>query len=171
MATDEVGNIEHAETSVRAAILGKGDYNTERGMDRSVANSPAEYDIGTPGRTIEMEDEVAIEEGPTRSSDLSFSSPERNPANKREVEDEDETMGEHNKHRRVTGDDSMDSIGMMDKDDKRISTAGISGVDIAEVYSLVREAAVAAKFGFTPGTSFDLTNGLDFSKDLHRTRA
>ena len=65
----------------------------------------------------------------------------------------------------------MDSIGMMDEDDKRILTAAISGVDITEIYSPVRVAAVAAKFGLTPGTSFDLTNGWDFSKDSHRTEA
>ena len=46
---------------------------------------------------------------------------------KREVEDEDDTMGEHNKHRRVTGDDSMDSISKMNEDDKRILTAAILG--------------------------------------------
>ena len=43
---------------MRAAILGKGDEHIERGIDRSVAHSPAKYDIGTPGRNIEMEDEV-----------------------------------------------------------------------------------------------------------------
>ena len=84
---------------------------------------------------------------------------ELNPATKRDVEDEDDTMGEHNKHRRVAEDDSRDSIGMMDKDDQRTLTAAISGVDITEVYSPVRVAAVAAKFGLTPGTSFDLKNG------------
>ena len=30
---------------------------------------------------------------------------------------------------------------------------------------------MAAKFGLIPGTSFDLTNGWDFSKDSHRTGA
>ena len=70
MATDEVENIQHAESSVRDAILGKGDEKTERKMDRSVANSPAKYDIGTPDRNIEMEDEVGVQDGPARSSDL-----------------------------------------------------------------------------------------------------
>ena len=53
-------------------MLGKGDENNERKIDRSVADSPAKYDIGTPGRNIEMEDEVGIEDGPARSSDLCF---------------------------------------------------------------------------------------------------
>ena len=61
----------------------------------------------------------------------------------------------------------MDSIGMTDKDDKRILTAAISGVDITEIYSLVRVAAVAAKFGLTPGTSFDLANGFWTSARIH----
>ena len=93
MATDEVEHVEHAETSVRAAILGNGDEQIERKMDRSVADSPAKYDIGTPGRNIEMEDEAGIEDGPARSSDRRFSTPERNPATKRDAEDEDDTMG------------------------------------------------------------------------------
>ena len=65
----------------------------------------------------------------------------------------------------------MDSIGNMDEDDKRILTSATSGDYITEVYSLVRVAAVAAKFCFTPGASFDLANGWDFSKDSHRTSA
>ena len=74
-------------------------------------------------------------------------------------------MGKHNKHRRVTEDLIMDSIGKVDKDDKRISTAATSGVDITEVYSPVRVVAMAAKIGLTPGTSFDLASGWDFRKD------
>ena len=161
MTTDEVENEENAETSVRAAVLGKGDGNekTEREMDRSVAESPARYDIGTPGRGSGMEDEVGIEDGPVRPTDQRFTTPEQNPATKRDVEDEDDTMGEHNKRRRVTGDDSMDSTGKMNEDYKRILMAAISGVDITEVYSPIRVAAVASKFGLAPGASFDLTNG------------
>ena len=78
---------------MRAAIIGKGDEHIERGMDRSVSNSPAKYNIGTPGRNIEMEDGVGIEDGPARSSDLRVLTLERDPATKREVEDEDGTMG------------------------------------------------------------------------------
>ena len=59
----------------------------------------------------------------------------------------------------------------MNKDERRILSAAISGVEITEVYSPVRVAAMAAKFGSTPGTPFDLTDGWDFSKDSHRTSA
>ena len=62
MATDEVDNLKHAETSVRAAVRGKGGETTERELDRCVADGPAKYDIG-------MEDEVGIEDGSSRSSD------------------------------------------------------------------------------------------------------
>ena len=78
-ATDEAENVEHVKKSVRDAILGKGDEKIERGMDTSVANGPAEYGIGTPGRNIDMEDEVGIEDGAARSSDLRVSTPEQNP--------------------------------------------------------------------------------------------
>ena len=68
MASDEVEHLEHAKTSGRAAILGKGYGQTKkkavREIVRSVANSPAKYDIGTPGRSSEMEDKVGIEDGP-----------------------------------------------------------------------------------------------------------
>ena len=47
----------------------------------------------------------------------------------------------------------------------------ISGVDITELYSLVRVAAVATRFGLTPGTSFDLTNGWDMNRDDHKRHA
>ena len=102
---------------------------------------------------------------------MRFSTPERNPVTTRDVEYEDDTTGEHNKHRRATGDDTMDSIGKMNEDDRRILTAAISGFDITEVYSPVWVAAVAAKLGLTPGTSFHRTNSWDFSKDSHRTSA
>ena len=92
MATDEVKHIEHVETSVRAAIIGKGGESTERDMDRSAGNSPAKYDISKPGRNIEMDNEIGIEDWPARSWDLRFISLERSPAVKRGVEDEDDTM-------------------------------------------------------------------------------
>ena len=98
----------------------KGDRVIEREVNRSVANSPARYDFGTPSRSSEMEDEVGIEDGPARASDLRLFTPGRNPDTKSNVEDEDDTMGKHNKHRRVTGDDTMESIGKMNEDDKRI---------------------------------------------------
>ena len=64
MTTDEVENLENVETSVRAAVLGKGDRILEREVDRSVANSLAKYDIGTSGRSSEMEDEDGIQDVP-----------------------------------------------------------------------------------------------------------
>ena len=60
---------------------------------------------------------------------------------------------------------------MMSKDESWILNAAIFGVDITEVYSPVPVAAVAAKFGLTPGTSFDLTNGWGFSQDAFWTSA
>ena len=71
--------------------------------------------------------------GARARTDVFGCTPDRNPATKRHVEDEDDTMGEHNKHRRVTEGNSMDSIGMMNKDDKRRLTAAISGGDTTEV--------------------------------------
>ena len=59
-------------------------------MDRSVAETLARYDTGTPGRGSEMEDEVGIEDRPVRPTDRRFTTPERNPATKRDVEDEDD---------------------------------------------------------------------------------
>ena len=49
--------------------------------------------------------------------------------------------------------------------------SAILGVDVTEIYSPVRVAAVAAKFGMKPGSSFDLTNGWDFTRKEHREKA
>ena len=70
MTTDEFEHLENAETLVRAAILGTCNRIIERGVDRSVADCQAKYDIGMPRRSSDMEDEVGIEDGPARTSDL-----------------------------------------------------------------------------------------------------
>ena len=119
-------------------------------------SSPVRHDIGTPGRSDQMEDEVGIEDGPTRASDLRCSTPEGNPAMKRDVEDEDDTVGEDHTHPRVTANDAIDSIDTMNEDERQILNAAIFGVDITEVYSPVRVAAVAGKFGLSPGMFFRL---------------
>ena len=63
----------------------------------------------------------------------------------------------------------MDEISK--SEEQRIIYPGIWGTDITEVYSPVRVAAVAAKYGLRPGSSFDLTNSRNFSIAEHRTRA
>ena len=44
-------------------------------------------------------------------------------------------------------------------------------MDITEVYSPERVNDVARKYGLSPGSSMDLTNGWDFSKKEHRQAA
>ena len=93
------------------------------------------------------------------------------------MRDEDTSMGvdEGSKVRRTSGDDDGDAMLSvacgMDDVDARILSSVILGVDLTEVYSPVRVAAVAAKFGLRPGSSLDLTNGWNFSKSEHRRRA
>ena len=48
--------------------------------------------------------------------------------------------------------------------DRKILASVLLSVDITEVYSPTRVNQVAAKFGLTPGSSLDLTNGYDFEK-------
>ena len=55
--------------------------------------------------------------------------------------------------------------------DRHILRSVILGVDLTEIYSPVRVAAVASKFGLRAGTSFDLTNGWNFSDPRHRAAA
>lgn len=64
---------------------------------------------------------------------------------------------------------SVDSVAepsesfVLTEEEKRIVSAGLVGVDTTEVYSLERVNANAARFGLLPGSSLDLTNGLDLS--------
>ena len=55
--------------------------------------------------------------------------------------------------------------------DRIILAMAVRGVDITEVYSPERVAKACAKFGLTPGTSMDFTNGWDFDTEADRTRA
>ena len=58
-----------------------------------------------------------------------------------------------------------------DDEDKRIVASVILGVDITEVYSPERVNQVAKRWGLTPGSSLDLTNGYDFTKPEDRKAA
>ena len=63
------------------------------------------------------------------------------------------------------------SIDMLDDVDKKILSASILGVDIIEVCSPERVARVAEKFGLVSGSSMDLANGWDFSREDHKRLA
>ena len=173
--------LEGAEASVRAAVLGKFD---ERDM---LQRSTGEEDGNTE-----------LEDTEPRATDIRLGTPDRAPPTKRVGEAEDEDMGTGAKSRRI---DKPDIEGMLDsmncpfdhpgrgcsiplngkvgkveedamsEEDRNILKSVILGVDITEVYSPVRVAAVAGKFGLTGGTSFDLTNGWNFSDPQHRAAA
>ena len=55
--------------------------------------------------------------------------------------------------------------------DRRIIAASLMGVDITEVFSPERVAQVARRYGLVAGTSFDLTNGWDFTLEDHKRKA
>ena len=57
-----------------------------------------------------------------------------------------------------------------DKIDSKIIASCLFGVDITEVYSPERVNRVVQKWGLTPGSSLDLTNGFDFTKAEDRRR-
>eukprot|EP00974_Lingulodinium_polyedra_P077019 7456591-Lingulodinium_polyedra.AAC.1 len=57
------------------------------------------------------------------------------------------------------------------KEDLKIMSKYILGVDITEVYSPERVNMIAKKFGLAPGTSFDLSTGWDFNKEAGRNSA
>ena len=67
--------------------------------------------------------------------------------------------------------DFSNDDGAISEIDRQILRGVILGVDLTEVYSPVRVAAVASKFGLKVGTSFDLTNGWNFSDPRHRAAA
>ena len=63
---------------------------------------------------------------------------------------------------------AMDVVGEVDQ---RILAMAIRGVDITEVYSPERVAKTCSRFGLSPGSSMDLTNGYDFDTEADRSRA
>ena len=66
------------------------------------------------------------------------------------------------------GDARIDSL---NQQDKKILSMILRGVDVMEVHSPVRVAAICSKFGLTPGVSLDLKNGWDFDKAADRREA
>ena len=124
---------------------------------------PEGYVISTPtgGDDSLMNEEEVLEERGELKTDLRVGTPERKPAIKRNAETEDDAMGEEIKVRRMNDDEAMDSIKKKaaEMEEAKIIKAVILGVDITEMYSPVRIAGIAAKYGLVQGTSFDLTNG------------
>ena len=55
--------------------------------------------------------------------------------------------------------------------ERRIISMALLSVDVTEVYSPERVAAVCSKFGLTQGSSMDLTTGWDFDTQADRSRA
>ena len=62
----------------------------------------------------------------------------------------------------------LDSLNTVDR---RIMAAAIMGSDITEVFSPERVAQVARRFGLVAGTSFDLTNGWNFTLEGNKRKA
>ena len=73
-------------------------------------------------------------------------------------------------HSDIAIDDDVNAE-MLSLVDRKILASVIMGVDITEVYSPARVAQVARKFGLTPGSSMDLTEGWDFNLEEHKTLA
>lgn len=99
-----------------------------------------------------MTDETEeLEEGPNAISEGRVITPERQRAVKRDVEEQDDSMGEHNKARITDMIQPMDSV--VDPVEATIIASAIFNADITEVYCPVWVAAVAAKYGLVPGTA------------------
>ena len=67
--------------------------------------------------------------------------------------------------RRIDEDQTMDDI------DAKIVASALRGVDVTEIYSPIRVAETARKYGLVPGTSFDITTGWGFTIEAHRQKA
>ena len=130
-----------------------------------------------------MEHQEELEDQEQDKSERRFRTPERPPPTKRHHETEDDAMGDESKQRRIQDYADMSAVGpmgekpwmeydwQMTEDERKIIASAIVGVDITDVYSPVRVGELAAKYGMRPGSSFDLTNGWDFTKEAHRARA
>ena len=58
---------------------------------------------------------------------------------------------------------SIEKINAVDKEDLKIMTMGILGMDVTEIYSPERVNKVCERYGLTKGSSMDLTNGWDLT--------
>ena len=175
VAKPEFENPDNADPSVRAAVLGKGNEREE--LERSTAYGERPK---TVVEDVSMNEDLQLEDRTKPTADIRLPTPEKAPAVKRAVVVDDEDMGNTtNKVRRTIeddvelaeNDDDMLSIDKMSEIERKILQSVIFSVDITEVFSPVRVNEFAAKFGLTAGSSFDLTNGWDFSLDDHRTKA
>ena len=119
-----------------------------RDDDRSTPSPLRRYTSNR--RTIESDDEPNPDAGPAPSK--------RGRANEHDEEDE--------------GDDSLND-GLMNEliENRKILSALLRGKDITEVYSPERITRACLKQNLTPGSSFDLTNGWDFTIKSHRDKA
>ena len=70
-------------------------------------------------------------------------------------------MGEEIKSRRLNDDETMSALSKIDTVDATIIRAAILGVDITEMYSPVRIAGIAAKYGLVAGDSFEFRTVYD----------
>ena len=59
----------------------------------------------------------------------------------------------------------------LDEIDRKLLSAAILKVDIAEVYSSERVARIAGKVRLVAAPSMDLSNGLDFKREDHKRQA
>ena len=97
-------------------------------------------------------EEFAMEDAPATITERRVKTPERAPPTKRTADAEDVGMGvtnEFKSRKTSSGDDGDAMVGSvcdMDDVDARILSSVILGVDLTEVYSPVRIAAVAATF-------------------------
>ena len=187
----ETVTLEATDPAERARILKAQGYDPSKVEpitqgSTARASDAMDYEIHTPvigspnkniGADTSMEEygeEFDWSEAPVHGTEGRVQTPERNPPTKRDVDNDDDDMGEHRKARRLSEDENMlsvDQTDVMSEEERKILAAIIMGVDIVEVYSPVRVAAVAARFGLTAGSSFDLTNGWDFDRDDHKAAA
>ena len=148
---------------------------------RSTAGSENAQNDDQPEADAEMDEETTLEELADSKTERRARTPERPPAVKRRSQAEDDSMGDENKHRRIQDDATMSALNSvgeiedmsegLNEEDRKILAAVILGVDVTEIYSPVRVAAMAEKFGMKPGSSFDLTTGWDFTRKDHREKA
>ena len=89
---------------------------------------------------------------------------ERSPATKAASTDDQEVLNQVNGLKKEVGEAPK-------KEDQRMLMMVIKGVDLSEVYSPSRFAAMAQRLGFVAGTSMDMKIEWDFSEDVHRRLA
>ena len=110
---------------------------------------------------------MTLDDQPHTRTDRRARTPEKRPAQKRTKEESPEQPPKF----QITPDEDNDDDVTMSAMSRKVRSAVLRGVGITEVYSPERVVQACAELGLQRVSSFELTNGWEFSRPAHRKAA